>query len=138
MKTLRVLLVEDNQGDVFLVEEALRAHNLQFKLDVVADGVDVNRYIERIGAIPDAPCPDVFLLDLNLPKGDGHEILNNFRGNPKCSATPVIIITSSDAPKDRQRAERLGASAYFRKPSDLAEFMQLGAIIRSVVDHRAQ
>ena len=138
MKTLRVLLVEDNQGDVLLIEEALRAHNLQFKLDVVADGIDVKRYLERIGTIPDAPCPDVFLLDLNLPKGDGHEILNNFRGNPKCSAAPVIIITSSDAPKDRQRAERLGASAYFRKPSDLAEFMELGAIIRGVIDLPAQ
>jgi CheY-like chemotaxis protein len=135
MKLIHVLLAEDNKGDVFLVEEALHAHGISFQLHVAVDGLEVTRYLDRLTTDPSAtPCPDVFLLDLNLPKADGHEVLNSFRAHPACSHVPVIIITSSDAPKDRRRAELLGATRYFRKPSDLAEFMTLGALIMQVVD----
>lgn len=135
MKTIRLLVAEDNDGDVFLIEEALRAHNLSFKIDLVQDGMRAEAYLNRLEVIGDAICPDVFLLDLNLPKGDGHAILKSFRQNRVCARVPVIIITSSDAPRDRQQAELLGAAAYFRKPSDLTEFLELGAIVSRVVNN---
>ena len=128
-----MLLAEDNKGDVFLVHEALRAHGLEYEMYVAADGLEVERYLKRLGKTPDAPYPHVFLLDLNLPKADGYDILNNFRSNPECAHVPVIIVTSFDAPKDRQRAELLGATTYFRKPSDLMEFISLGEVVKKVV-----
>ena len=130
---LKVLLAEDNEGDVFLVREALQAHGLEYEIYVAADGLDVERYLERLGQAPDAPLPDVFLLDLNLPKADGYDILNSFRAHPECVHVPVIIITSSDAPKDRHRAELLGATTYFRKPSNLMEFISLGEVVKKVI-----
>ena len=136
MKAIHVLVAEDNEGDVFLVEEALRFHKLEFQLHVAADGLAAIRYIENLGHTPEAACPDVLLLDLNLPKVDGHDILNALRAHPRCSKVPVIIVTSSDAPKDRRRAELLGVTHYFRKPSDLAEFMALGAVVREAISRQ--
>ncbi len=129
MKPIKVLLAEDNAGDVYLVEEAFRTHRLPYELHVVKNGKEAGDYLNRMGTVPDVPCPDVFLVDLNLPQGDGHELLTTFRSHPQCRFSPVVIITSSDAPNDRARAQQMGASAYFRKPSDLDEFMELGALV---------
>ena len=123
---LNVLLAEDNKGDVFLVHEALRAHGLEDEMHVATDGSAVESYLQLLGKTPDAPCPDVFLLDLNLPESNGYDILDRFRFYPECANVPVIIISSSDAPKDRQRAELLSATTYFRKPSDLTRSSCLG------------
>ena len=79
------------------------------------------------------PCPDIVLLDLNLPKVDGPEVLTEFRKHPECARTPVIVISSSDAHKDRERMAGLGISRYFRKPSDLDGFLRLGALVREVM-----
>ena len=133
MKLLNILLAEDNEADVYLVREALQTHAIEYRLHVAVDGTEIERYLERLGTTPDAPCPDVFLLDLNLPQTDGHDVLNRFRAHPLCASVPVVIVTSSDAPKDRKRAELLGASFYFRKPSDLLEFMELGRVIKEAV-----
>jgi CheY-like chemotaxis protein len=133
MKAIHVFVAEDNEGDVFLVKEALRFHNLEFHLHLAADGLAAIRYIEDLDHRPEATCPDVFVLDLNLPKADGHDVLNTLRAHPKCARVPVIIVTSSDAPEDRRRAELLGVTHYFRKPSDLTEFMALGAVIRDAI-----
>ncbi len=137
-EALQVLLAEDNAGDVFLVEEALRAHSMNCVLRVVRDGDEAEEYLGRVGTVPEVPCPDVFLLDLNLPSGDGHELLEKFRAHPQCTAVPVVVVTSSDAPRDRARAERSGADAYFRKPSNLNEFMELGAVVARVVKARGE
>ena len=133
---LNILLAEDNQGDVFLVQEALRTNSIEYEMHVATDGLDVERYLKLLSNTPDARYPDVFLLDLNLPKSDGYDILNGFRSHPECAKVPVIIISSSDAPKDRQRAELLGATTYFRKPSDLMEFLLLGELVKQVVGTR--
>ena len=135
MARLKILVAEDNRGDVFLMREALLAHGIEHDLFVLQDGAEALAYMDRMGKSPDAPCPDVFLLDLNLPKVEGHQLLTRFRGHPLCQDTPVIVVTSSDAPRDRERAALLGAARYFRKPSDIDEFMQLGAVIKEVV-HR--
>jgi CheY-like chemotaxis protein len=134
MKPVQVLLAEDNEGDVFLVHEALRAHGLQYQMDVVKDGSEVDSYLQRLSEAPESLCPNIFLLDLNLPKTDGYDILNKFRSHPQCADVPVLVVTSSDAPKDRHRAELLGATGYFRKPSDLSEFLELGAVVSRLVN----
>jgi CheY-like chemotaxis protein len=125
-------LAEDNPGDVQLVQEALREHHLEFDLVVCSDGARALSYLENVASDAGVHCPDVFLLDLNLPKASGHQILEKFRTQFKCSDTPVIVVTSSDAPRDRERAAQLGAAHYFRKPTDFEEFMKLGAVIKSL------
>jgi chemotaxis family two-component system response regulator Rcp1 len=132
MNLLKVLLAEDNRGDVFLVRAALKQHRIEHELMVVADGDRALNYISRIGTAPDAPCPDVFLLDLNLPKADGHEVLQCFRAHPLCRTTPVIVVTSSDAPRDRRRVEEFSDARYFRKPTEIDEFFELGDLIKQV------
>jgi CheY-like chemotaxis protein len=134
MKLLKILLAEDNPGDVFLVREALVEHRIEHELFVVPDGACALDYIDQIGKTPSAPCPDLFLLDLNLPKVDGHQVLEHFRNHPLCTSTPVVIVTSSDIPLDRERVARLEAARYFRKPKEIDEFMQLGVLVKEVVD----
>ena len=131
---MHILLAEDNPGDRLLVEEALRHHGLDFTLGIVDDIDTASSYLNRIGKFPDALCPDVMLVDLNLPKASGFELVQMFRSHPDCSLVPLIIMTSSDAPSDRQMAAALGAAYYFRKPSDLDDFMDLGRIVREVVE----
>lgn len=138
MRTWRILLAEDNVGDVLLVEDALKAHQIPHELHVVKDGDQALAFIEKMGAPDGIPCPDVLLLDLNLPKVDGPEILGSFRKHPGCSQTPVIVITSSDARRDRDRMAQFGIARYFRKPSDLNEFLKLGAVVRAVVEGKTE
>ncbi len=129
---LVIFLAEDNQGDVFLVDQALRKYGLVYRLIIASDGDTATELVERIGR--DLPCPDLLLLDVNLPKCDGGEVLAAFRRNPLCEHTPVIVVTSSDSPRDRARLADLEVAGYFRKPSDLDQFMELGALVRSVTN----
>lgn len=134
MNKLKVLLAEDNRGDVLLVREALAEHQIANELYVMRDGGEALDYIAHIGETEESPCPDLMLLDLNLPKADGLTILAEFRRHPQCTHTPVIVISSSDAPKDKERAGALGVTRYFRKPSDLDAFLKLGEVVREVVE----
>ena len=131
---LQILLAEDNEGDVILVGQALAEHEIVHQLHVVTDGDEALNFVAKMGNGDGPPCPDVLLLDLNLPKVDGPKVLERFREHPGCARTPVIIVTSSDAPKDRAQVKALGANAYFRKPSDLTEFMALGALVKQLVE----
>ena len=90
-------------------------------------------YIDNICEGSGSHRPDLVLIDLNLPKVDGLQVLAHLRNHPLCGSTPVVIVTSSDAPRDRERATRLGAALYFRKPSEFDEFMQLGAIVKDAL-----
>ena len=130
---INVFLAEDNRADVCLVHEALKYHQLLYQLHVSADFEQATRFLQKMGIADDAPCPNLALLDLNLPKGSGHELLKALRSHPLCAHIPIVIVTSSDALVDRRRAAELGASRYFRKPPDLDEFMQLGAIVKGLV-----
>ena len=127
---LKVLLAEDNPGDVLLIREALRGIGFDFKLTVQQDGELMLSHIDQIDRGEQA-CPDIVLLDLNLPKAGGHILLQRLRASDTCKGVPIIIVTSSDSAKDRDLAVRLGASAYFRKASDYDEFMRLGAVVKS-------
>ena len=128
---IRVLLVEDNEADVELVREALICSELQHVMEVAADFEEGREHIERMGV--NQPCPDVLLMDLNLPKGSGLELLRLLREQPQRSQVPVVVVSSSNAPSDRARAAEYGVADYFRKPSDIDEFMKLGAVVKSIV-----
>ena len=130
-----VLLAEDNPGDVFLVRRALEKHGLRdVELVVVEDGQAALRYIERVDGDDAEVSPDLALLDLNLPRATGSRILLRIRQSRRCGGIPIIIVTSSDSPLDRDAASELGATAYFQKPGDLAGFMQLGQVVRDALD----
>ncbi len=130
---LHIFLAEDSQADVFLVRQALRKYNINHELHIARDGEQALKFVARMGKPGGAPCPDLILLDLNLPKADGPQVLSEFRQHPECAGTPVIVVTSSDAPKDRARVNQLGIDRYFLKPLDLDAFLQLGAVVREVV-----
>jgi chemotaxis family two-component system response regulator Rcp1 len=138
MNPLRILLAEDNLGDVLLVQEALKSHKIPHELHVVRDGDEALAIIEHMGEPDGIPCPDLMLLDLNLPKVDGAEVLGRFRKHPQCAETPVIVITSSDAHRDRERMAQFGIARYFRKPSDLSAFLKLGAVVAEVVEGKSR
>jgi CheY-like chemotaxis protein len=132
-KTLQLLLIEDNPADANLVEEALTEAQLDFSLRLLDDGAAALEFISRLDADPNGTAPDVILLDLNLPKVNGEEVLKRIRLSPKCRSAKVMIVSSSDAPTDREEAMKLGASEYFRKPSDLDQFMELGPRVRCML-----
>jgi CheY-like chemotaxis protein len=127
------VLAEDSGPDVGLVTEALTHHKLNVDLTVYRDGQSVIEWLDRVEA-REIPCPDIVLLDLNLPRFDGISILTRMRAGNICSKLPVVIITSSNAASDREAATRFGATAYFRKPIDYDQFMQLGGIVREILN----
>lgn len=138
MKMIYVLLAEDNMGDVLLVGRALREHDIDHELQLVEDGEQALEHIMTMGKPGFPPCPDVMLLDLNLPMVDGPEVLREFRKHPECADTPVIVVSSSYAVKDREPLAKFGITHYFRKPSNLDEFMQLGAVVKEVIERKSE
>jgi CheY-like chemotaxis protein len=126
------LIVEDNRGDVLLVEVALREAGLRFELIHIADGEKAIDYMRKLANGNDGPSLDLVLLDLNLPKRDGWEVLEELRSVPAEHSVPVVILSSSSAPQDLARAERLGVLKYIRKPSTLDEFMAIGQNLKQL------
>jgi len=129
----RILIVEDNRGDVFLILEAIRAHNVPVDVCVVEDGAEAVAVFERAETDSAAFCPEIVLLDLNLPKRNGLEVLQRIRQSDRCKATPVVILTSSDSSKDREETARLGADRYFRKPNTYEQFLKVGTVLNEVL-----
>jgi two-component system response regulator len=130
----RILLAEDNDGDVFLVRRALEKRGFLHEMVVAHNGEEALAWLEgHAGVSHKDAAPELILLDLNLPRIDGAQLLSHIRKSDCFSATPVIVLTSSDSPKDRQMALELGANLYFRKPTDLASFMDLGRIVEETL-----
>ena len=129
---LNILLAEDNIGDILLVQQALEEHRIEHQLHLVRDGAEALAYVARMGETGEVPCPDLVLLDLNLPKVEGWEVLSELRKHPDCAHTPVIVVTSSEMQKDRERLAELGVTRYFKKPSDFEAFLKLGGVVREV------
>jgi two-component system, chemotaxis family, response regulator Rcp1 len=130
----RIWIAEDNPADVYLIEEALRRHEFAYLLKTADNGEDMLNMIAKLDQDPAQLCPDLFMVDLNLPRRPGDEILARIRQSSRCAGVPVIVITSSDSPQDRARARELGASFYFRKPADLEKFMAIGGIVRGFLE----
>jgi CheY-like chemotaxis protein len=130
---LKVLLAEDNLPDALLVREAIKKEGLPLEVYMVADGEQALAFMEQAEKDPDAPSPHVLLLDLNLPKVDGIELLRKIRAGEKFRDLPVLVVTSSDSPSDRSESARLGAG-YFRKPPVYSEFLKIGAALRRFME----
>ncbi|HEY2843785.1 MAG TPA: response regulator [Bryobacteraceae bacterium] len=130
--TRSILLVEDNPADAALVREALAEHGVEGQLVVIADGDKAIQFIEALKTPAD--CPDLLIVDLNLPRRPGSDVLECIRKSAQCRDATVVILSSSDALPDRIEATELGASAYIRKPSRLEEFLKLGATFRAMLE----
>ena len=128
----RILLVEDNPSDAFLVRKALENAEVNFDLTLIEDGAEAMAFVRREGKYATAPTPDLAVLDLNLPKHDGSEILKEMRQSP-LSNVPVVILTSSPSPSERQKLEAFHIMRYIIKPDNLKEFLQVGKLLRNVL-----
>jgi CheY-like chemotaxis protein len=128
-----IVLAEDNLADVALVRMALKSSGLIYDLRVLEDGEKAVTFIEEFDANPTAGPIDLLLLDMHLPKRDGDEILKCLRSSDRYAETPVVVMTASDAPHDHAHVTKHAAMHYFRKPSSLAEYMQLGIIVRDLL-----
>jgi len=130
-RPIEVLLVEDNPGDVRLTREALKEGKVSNNLHVAPDGVEALAFLRREGNYADAVRPDLILLDLNLPRKGGREVLEEIKGDPALRHIPVVILTSSSAEQDIARAYDLHANCYISKPVDLDQFI---TVVRSIED----
>ncbi len=129
------MLAEDNPGDVLLFREALRSSNLLCDLIVAEDGEKALKLLEKAGTA-DSIAPDLIVLDINLPKRSGQEVLRCVRGNPGLAAVPVMVLTSSASPDDKTKAMLLGADLYVQKSSNLDEIFNLGATVQNLLTCR--
>ncbi|NNH51765.1 response regulator [Promicromonospora citrea] len=118
-----MLLVEDDPGDVLMTKEAFEDHRVPNRVSVVGDGVSALEFLRKQGEFEDAPTPDLVLLDLNLPKMDGLEVLAVAKGDPMLRHIPVVVLTTSDAQEDVVGSYSLHANAYVTKPVDFEEFI---------------
>jgi len=133
-----IILVEDAEPDVLLVREALEQSGLEFELMVFDDGEQGVAFVDTMDRDLTLDRPHLFLLDLNLPKKTGGQILERVRQSPRCGKIPVVILTSSDSQRDKAQAADLNATGYFRKPSRLDEFMKLGPYVRDLLTGQGQ
>ncbi|HUO31494.1 MAG TPA: response regulator [Bryobacteraceae bacterium] len=129
---LKIVLAEDNPHDVTLVRMALNDAGLDFDLRVLADGEQAMLFIESLDQDSRQPVIDLLLLDLNLPKWDGEEILKRLRSTERIARTPVIVMTGSHTTRGYESAQKNAAMHYFRKPSSLVEYMRLGMVVRDL------
>ena len=130
-RSLGVLLVEDDPGDVLIAREALRAGNLSARLDVVSDGVEAIAYLRRQDRYTDATRPDLILLDLNLPRMSGHEVLAEVKADESLRRIPVVVLSTSVSSDDIVKSYDLHANVYVAKPVD---FNQFAEVVRHIDD----
>jgi two-component system, chemotaxis family, response regulator Rcp1 len=126
-----ILLVEDNLGDIRLTQEAFKAGKVLNNLFSVRDGIEALEFLRRAGKYAAAPRPDIILLDLNLPRMDGRELLAEIKNDPDLKRIPVVILTTSKAEEDILRTYNLHANCYITKPVDLHQFIQ---VVQSIED----
>ncbi|WP_225754144.1 response regulator [Actinotalea sp. Marseille-Q4924] len=126
-----VLLVEDDPGDVLMTREAFEENKVANRLAVVSDGAEAMQYLRREGEYADAPTPDLVLLDLNLPRMDGREVLAAMKSDDALRSIPVVVLTTSEAEEDVLRSYSLHANAYVTKPVDFSRFIE---VVRQIDD----
>lgn len=128
-RPIEILLVEDNAGDVRLTQEAFREGKLSNRLTVVGDGVEALAYLRRAGTYAASVRPDIVLLDLNLPKKDGRDVLAEVKGDEQLRRIPIVILTTSTSEQDILKAYDLRANCYITKPVDLEQFL---TVVKSI------
>ncbi len=124
-REIQVLLVEDNQADVYLMKHFFQAMNFPGTVHHVGDGLEAVQYLNQEGRYQDVETPDIVLLDLGLPKLNGHEVLQRIRQNPKTLNLPILVLSTSKTESDTQKSLALGANGFITKPSDLDEIERL-------------
>ncbi len=130
-RPIEILLVEDNPGDARLTQEALREGKIRNNLHHVKDGVEALAFLKREGAYAKVPTPDLILLDLNLPRKDGRQVLGEIKEDPRLRLIPVVVLTTSEAEKDIVKSYELHANCYITKPVDLEKFIEIVRAIES-------
>ncbi|MBO2449118.1 response regulator [Actinomadura barringtoniae] len=130
-RPIEVLLVEDDPGDVLLTTEAFEHNKVKNNLHVVNDGEQAMAFLRREDKYADSPRPDLILLDLNLPRKDGREVLEEIKGDAELRSVPVVVLTTSEADEDILRSYNLHANAYVTKPVDFDQFIQ---VVRQIDD----
>jgi CheY-like chemotaxis protein len=130
-RQVEILLVEDDPGDVLMTREAFQDYKLRNQLHVVNDGVDAMSFLRQEGEHADKPRPDLVLLDLNLPRMDGREVLEEIKSDPELASIPVVVLTTSEAEDDVLRSYSLHANAYVTKPVDFERFIE---VVRQIDD----
>jgi CheY-like chemotaxis protein len=130
-KAIEILLIEDNAGDARLAKEALRDAKVRNNLTWIPDGVEAISFLRRQGRFEKAPRPDLILLDLNLPKKDGREVLSEIKSDDAFRRIPVVILTTSQAEEDILKAYHLNANCYISKPVDLDQFIR---VVKTIED----
>lgn len=126
-----VLLVDDNPADIDLTREVLTKSKRHFHVNVVSDGKEAISFLRRLGKYAEAPAPDLVVLDLNLPRKDGREVLSDLKADSALGKIPVVVFTTSQANSDVTRSYELGANCYLRKPGNLPDFR---AVVQSMAD----
>ena len=124
-RAVEILLAEDNPGDVKLTEKALDQGQITNNLHVVNDGVETLQFLRGVGEYADTPQPDLILLDLNMPRKDGEDVLKEIKDDPDLRRIPVVVLTSSDAEEDIVKSYDLHANAYLKKPVDFNGFLDV-------------
>ena len=124
-KAIEILLVEDNPGDIRLTKEAFKEGKVRNNLNIVEDGEEAMAFLRQEGEYSDAPRPDLILLDLNLPKKDGREVLLDIKNDQKLRTIPVVILTTSKAEEDILKTYNLHANCYINKPVDFDQFINV-------------
>jgi CheY-like chemotaxis protein len=124
-RDVEILLVEDNQADARLTIEAMKEAKVRNTIWHVTDGVEALAFLRREGRYPDVPRPDLILLDLNMPRKDGREVLATLKADDRLKRIPVVVLTSSEAEEDVLRAYNLAANCYVTKPVDLDQFLKV-------------
>ena len=127
---IEILLVEDNPGDIRLTTEALKEQKMYNNLNVVTDGVEAMEYLRREGKYAKAARPDLILLDLNLPRKDGREVLKDIKNDEALKAIPVVVLTVSKSEEDILKSYNLHANCYITKPVDLVQFMKVAKAVQ--------
>jgi len=128
-----ILIIEDNPTDIFLIKEALRIHGIRAELQIIEDGEEAIRLFQRLDSPGGLSCPNLILLDINLPRTNGFEALGRLRESRKGGSIPVIVMSSSETDVDRLHAANLQAREYFQKPPDYEGFLQIGLVIERIL-----
>jgi two-component system, chemotaxis family, response regulator Rcp1 len=128
-RPIEILLVEDSPSDTELTVEALRDFKVRNHVNIVEDGVQAMQFLRRQGSFAGAPRPDLIMLDLNLPRKDGREVLADIKGDDNLKTIPIVVLTTSRADQDILRAYQLNANCYINKPVDFTQFLE---VVRSI------
>jgi CheY-like chemotaxis protein len=125
--------VEDNKADVFLIRAALATTQLNPDIQVMNDGEEATNFFDRLEQDCSSKCPALVILDINLPKKQGADVLLHMRNTSRCRNARILVVTTSDSAHDRQQMRQLGANGYFRKPSEYDAFLKLGDLVKDIL-----